>query len=91
MIYQLVNKRTEILAIATSHIAHLSNKHNHVFVLLISMPRFNSIKVYQNRREIELFCQKNTKSYNSEGFASRPPIVSRGWGLRPIFSTYNHA
>ena len=46
-IYQLVNKRLEILAIATSHIAHLCNKYNHVFAPLISMPGFNSINFHQ--------------------------------------------
>ena len=36
--YQLVNKRTVILPLATSHIAiaHLCNQFNHVFALLIS-------------------------------------------------------
>ena len=43
MIYKLVNRRTEVQAIATSHLAHLCNRYNHVFALLISMPRFNSI------------------------------------------------
>ena len=30
MIYQLLNKRTEVLAITTYHIAHLCNQYNHV-------------------------------------------------------------
>ena len=33
MIYQHVNKRTEILPLATSHVAHLYNRLNHVFAL----------------------------------------------------------
>ena len=48
MIYQLVNKSSEILAEYASHIAHLYKQYNHVFALLISfnsMPRFSSIIV----------------------------------------------
>ena len=33
----------QILPLATSQIAHLSNQFNHVFALPISMPRFESI------------------------------------------------
>ena len=58
MIYQLVNKIIETLAIATSHIAHLCKSYNYVFAPQISMPRFNSINFYQNRPKIKLFCQK---------------------------------
>ena len=36
MIYQLVKETTEILPLSTSHIAHLCNKSNLAFVLLIS-------------------------------------------------------
>ena len=59
MIYQLVNKRTTILPLATSHIAiaHLCIQFNHGFVLLISMPRFKSINFYQDtgKAKIKLF------------------------------------
>ena len=44
MIYQLVNKRTQILPLATSHIAHLYYQLNHVCTVNISMSRFKSIK-----------------------------------------------
>ena len=54
MIYQLVNKKTEILARSTSHIAHLCSWYSYVFALLISMPRFNNITFYQNRPEIKV-------------------------------------
>ena len=38
MIYQLVNKRTEVSPLATSHIVRLCNQQfNHVFALLISI------------------------------------------------------
>ena len=59
MIFQHVNKGTKILGIATSHIVYLWNKCNHVFVLLIPMPRFISINFYQNKNEIKLFLLKN--------------------------------
>ena len=55
MIYQLVNRRTEILAIAISHIAHLRNPYNHVSALLISMPHFNNTNFYQNKPKTKLF------------------------------------
>ena len=63
MIYQLIDKRTEILPLATSYIviAHLCNEFNHGFVLLISMPRFISTNFYKNRPKIKLFLQKSTK------------------------------
>ena len=76
--YQLVNKRTEILPLATSRIAiaHLCIQFNHGFVLLISMismPYFKSINFYQNRPKIKLFLPKNIKFSSSEGSAPRPP------------------
>ena len=52
MIYQIVNERTKILVIATSHIADLCNQYNHVFALLLFMPRFSSINFYQNGLKI---------------------------------------
>ena len=66
MIHQLVNKRAEILLLATSHIAHLRNQFSSVFALLISMPRSKSINIYQNRPKIKLFSQKTTK-FSSAG------------------------
>ena len=63
MIHQLVNNRTEILARATSHIAHLCNWYNLVFALLISLSRFNSNNFYQNRPKIKLFFPKKYKIF----------------------------
>ena len=80
MIYQLVNKRTDILSTATSHIALLWNLYNHVFALLISMPRFNSINFYQNRPKIKIFLPKKYKIFERWGSALRPPS-SGGWGF----------
>ena len=79
MIYQLVNKRTEILPLATSHIAHLCN---YVFALLISMPHFKSINFYQNRLKIKLFLKKNTK-FSIAGVSTPRPRASGSWKLCP--------
>ena len=69
MIYQLVNTRTEILEIATCHIAHLCNWYNHAFAVLIFMPRFNSINFHEISIK-ELFLQKKKKHFLS---AEAPP------------------
>ena len=63
MIYQLVSNRTEILPLANSHIAYLCKKYNHVFALLISMPRSKALIFYQNRRKINLFLPKKQKVF----------------------------
>ena len=57
MIYQHVSKKTKILPLATSHIAHLCNLFNHVCTT-ISMPYFKSINFYQNIPKIFSFCKK---------------------------------
>ena len=51
--------RTEILPLATSHIAiaHLCNQFNHVFALLMSMPHFKSINFIKTG--LILFLQNN--------------------------------
>ena len=82
MIYQLVNKRTEILAIATSHIAHVCNQYNHGFTLQISMPRINSIIFIKIGLKLIYFCQKKTKLL-SQGGSAPNPRGSGGWGFRP--------
>ena len=46
MIYQLLNKKSEILPLATSHRAHLWHQFNYVFAQLMFMPRFKSINLY---------------------------------------------
>ena len=82
MIYQLANKRTAMLSLATSHIAHLCNELNHV-ALPILLPRFNSITFYQNNPEIKLFLQKNAKFSSAGGSAPRhsPPLRISAWEL----------
>ena len=70
MIYHLVNKRIEILAIATSNFARLCNWYNHVFALLNSMSRFNSINFIKLGLKLSSFCQTNTKCCSAGG---KPP------------------
>ena len=60
---QLVNKRTEILAVATSNKTHLCNYYNDVFAMLISMPRFKCINFYENSPKIMLFFPKKYKKF----------------------------
>ena len=48
---------------------------NHVFALLISKPRFIRINFYQDRCEIKLFLQKNTK-FSRAGGSTPKPITS---------------
>ena len=75
MIYQLANKKTKILAIATTHIAHFCNWYYHVFTLLICMPRLNSIKFHQNRPKIKLVFVKNRQNFRTLGL--RPQIPEK--------------
>ena len=72
MIYQLVNTRTKILPLDSSHITQLCDQFNHVFAPLISMPRFENIKFYQNRLKIKLVLQKNIKFSSAGSSAPRP-------------------
>ena len=83
MIYQLVDNRTEVLAIGSSHIAQLYSWYNYVFALLISMPRFNNISFYQNSPKIKLFLQKKYKIFFL-GSASDPRN-------RPLLQIFGHA
>ena len=74
-----LNKKTEILPLATSHIAiaGLCNLFNHVFGLLISMPHFKSINFYQKRPKLKILLQKNTKFSSAGSSTSRPPCSRR--------------
>ena len=74
MSYQLVNRRTKILPLATSHIAHLRNQFNHVFALLISLPSFTSINFYQNSPKINIFLQ-NIQNFRASGASETAPIA----------------
>ena len=95
MIYQHVSKRTKILPLATSHIAHLCNQFNRA-ALPFSMPRFKNISFIKIALKLSYFCKKKCKIFKrwglcphtyvpsaSGGFAPRPPIVSGGWGVSP--------
>ena len=83
--------RSEMLPLATSHIAHLCNQFNHVFALLISRPRFKSINLNQNRPKIKLFWKKKYKIFERSLPPAAPdpqnsyPIVNfwlRGWNAQ---------
>ena len=58
--YQPVKKRTEILHLATSHIAiaHLRNQFNNVFALLISKPHVKSIIFIKIGLKLSYFAKK---------------------------------
>ena len=68
-------------------VAHLCNQFNHVFAVLISMPRFKSNKFCKTRSKISYYRKKIAKSSNAGGFAPRPPMASGGWGLPPYQKT----
>ena len=59
MIYQqLVNKRTKILSLVTSHIPRLCNQSIHVYALLNSTPRLKSIDFIKMSLNLRYFCKK---------------------------------
>ena len=81
MIYQLVNKRTEILPSATSHKAHLCNQFNHVCT-----PNFYatlSVNFFQNNPTIKLFLQKHDKFFKRWGLRSQDPVPPAAGGFAP--------
>ena len=71
--------RTEVFVSHHPHtVTRLCNPFDHVFAVLIFMPRFKSINLYQTRPKIKLLLQNNGKNLCADGFASRPPIASGG-------------
>ena len=66
-------------------VAHLCNQFNHVFAVLISMPRFKSNKFCKTRSKIKLLLQKNCKVLLQKN--CRPPMASGIWGLPPYQKT----
>ena len=68
----IVNKRNDILILATTHIDHLCNQFNYVFALLISMPRFKSIYFYPNTPKLSNFLKKY-KNCRTLGASSPDP------------------
>ena len=92
MIYQHVNKRTKILPLATSHIAHLCNQ-------FINVCTANSKNFCQNCKNFarhvlkaiifvkialnsSYFCKKK-ENFQVLGIPPPVPRASGGWGLRP--------
>ena len=54
------------------YISGCASKSNHVFALLISMPCFQRINIYQNKLKIKLFLQNNANFLSAGGSAPRP-------------------
>ena len=94
IIYQHRNKRTNILPLATSQIAHLCNQFNHVCTANFLATFLKALFFNQNSPKMKLFCKKR-KIFErwglcpqtpvppaAGGFAPKPP-ASGGWGLRP--------
>ena len=79
MIYHLVNKTTEILPLANSHIAIYATSLI-VFVLPVPMPRFKSINFYQNRAKFNLFLQNVFERW---GLCPQAPVPSAAEALPP--------
>ena len=76
--------RTKVLPLTTAYIAHLRNQFDHVFTVLIFLPRFKTIYFYRKTRKIKSYCcKKITKSSDAEGFVPRVPMASDGWGYHP--------
>ena len=84
IIYQHLNKKTNILPLATFQIAHLCHQFMSLimFALPVSKKRFKSIIFNQNSPKIKLFFQKNAKFLNAGGGAP-DPRASGGWDLCP--------
>ena len=80
MIYQLENKRTEILPLATSNKTHLCKQVNLVFAFLISMSRFKALIFIKIGIKLSYFC-KNYKTFETWGFALRLPMASDGFSI----------
>ena len=73
IIYQHLNKRTKILPLATSQIAHLCNQVNHVCTA--NFCHVLRALLHQNSPEIRLFLQKNAKFLSAGGSAPVPPLA----------------
>ena len=82
MTYQQVNKKTAMVSLTTSHIAHKCNQLNHV-ALPISLLRFKNIIFYYNSPKLSYFCKKNAKFSSAGGSAPRPPRLGRLGALPP--------
>ena len=65
-------------------VAHLCNQFNHVFAVLISMPRFKSNKFCKTRSKIKLLLQKNCKIFECWGLCPQTPNGFWRLGVAPI-------
>ena len=83
IIYQHLNKRTQILPLAISQISIYATSLI-TFALPISKPRFKGIIFfYQNSSNMKLFLQKNAKFSSAGGSAPRSPCIPTAVGFAP--------
>ena len=84
IIYQHLNKRTNILPLATSQIAHLCHQFNHVCTANLQFLShvLKALFFNQNSPKMKLFLQKNAKLF-SAGAPPPDPRASGGYGLCP--------
>ena len=66
-------------------VAHLGNQFNHVFAVLISMPRFKSNNLYQTRPKNKLLMQKYCKIFKSWRLCPLTPNGFRRLGVLPPY------
>ena len=52
-----IHKKAEILPLATALKDHLRSQFNHVFAILLSVPRYKRVNFYQNMYKIKLSLQ----------------------------------
>ena len=78
------NKKVKILSLATAFIAHLRSQFNHVFALLIFMPRFKGINFYQNKHKFTLFLQKKLQNLPALGASPQEPLAFDHQNSLPI-------
>ena len=73
IIYQHLNKRTNILPLATSQIAHLCHQFNLVCPANFLSHVLKALFFNQNSPKMKLFLQKNAKFSSAGGSAPKPP------------------
>ena len=74
VIYQLANKRIEILPLAISYIAPLCNQFNYVFALLVSTPLLKALIFIKIDLKLSYFCKK-LQNFKIFKLPKQPPIA----------------
>ena len=83
IIYQHLNKRTNILPLATSQIAHLCHQFNYVLHCQFLSHVLKALFFNQNSPKIKLFLLKNAKFSSARGSNPRSPCLRRLEALPP--------